>query len=486
MAEAAKCEQGSGAAAVLWDPLNAWPAARPWLWASLAVLVCWVWGPLFVQISRPPRDLVVDFFQDWASGRNYFSGSPIYADLKGAVERYLGVKVRDKGEPGVRVDIAVNAHPPTSVLLTLPLALLPYPDAALVWNLVSLVALFASLWIVRRELAIPVSAWSVFPLVTLLLLSPPFQKQVIHGQFNLILLLLLTGSWAAQRNNRPGWAGVLLGTAAAIKLFPGFLFCYFLLRRQWKAVMSGIISLAVLTALTVAVLGVQTYKSYRKDVLPQVAVFRSAWLNTSLPGLWIKLFDPSTAQQRVNPDIERIEPLWRSPALAELGAWLSCGVVVAVLARLVWRARSRAEKDQAFGLTVIAMLLVSPITWNHYLLLLLIPLAVTWVRLPPSNLARTLFLIVLLAVWMEPMRLFNAFIPGGYWHGTAYPIHVIGVLSFHCYALVILFALSAALSRPQTIAAHLPAARSSPSPDTDTAKRFLSLETVYDKTPCPS
>src|SRR5262249_13750899 len=160
---------------------------------------------------------------------------------------------------------------------------------------------------------------------------------------------------------RPGWAGVLLGAATAIKLVPAFLFLYFVLQRQWKAVMSGVISLAVFTGLTISIMGFETYQSYYQDVIPRVAALRSNWINASLPGLWIKRFDPAPK--------ERVEPLWRSPVLARLGTWLSCGVVVAVLSRIVWQARSRAERDQAFGLTVIAMLLVSPITWDHYLLL---------------------------------------------------------------------------------------------------------------------
>jgi hypothetical protein len=294
--------------------------------------------------------------------------------------------------------------------------------------------------------------------------SPPRGRRTRHqGQFNLILLLLLTGSWAAESTNRPCWAGVLLGTATAIKLFPGFLFVYFLLRRQWKAVMSGVLSFVVLTGLTVSVLGVETYKSYGNHVIPRVAVLRSGWINVSLPGLWTKLFDPITEEQ-VNPWVflGRVEPLWRSPALAGLGTWISCGVVVAVLARMVWHARSRVERDQAFRLSVIAMLLVSPITWNHYFLLLIIPLAVMWVRLPASNLVRALFLIVLLAVWVAPVPLYNAAIPEGHLHGTAYPLHTLCVLSFQSYTLLVLFALTAAMSRPKTVPAHLPSANSSP------------------------
>jgi hypothetical protein len=372
----------------------------------------------------------------------------------------------------------VNAHPPICVVLALPLVALSYPDAVLVWNLVSLSALFLSLWIIRRELAIPFSGWSVFPLVALLLICNPFRQQVIQGQLTLLLLLLLTGCWAAQRSNRAGWAGVLLGTATAIKLFPGFLFIYFILQRQWKAVMAGILTVAVITALIIPMLGVETFTSYGMDVIPRVAVFRASWFNASLPGLWTKLFDPDTEGDPVHPVHIRIEPLWRSLALARLGTWVSCGVVVAVQAWIAWRARSRVEKDLAFGLTIIAMLLVSPITWDHYLLLLTVPLAVLWTRLPRPNLVRMLFLIILIAFWIEPARLFDALVPGGYKQGTAYPIHTLCVLSIPCYALLILFALNAAISLRNTVPAQTQNDEQYPPGHTDSAKRRLSWEAV--------
>jgi hypothetical protein len=432
---------------MLWDPLNAWPRGRRWLWASLAVLVCLLQGPGFVESLRPSLDDGVDFFQEWASGRNYLSGVPIYTNQEVAVQRYLGFQVGpasrqspSQGETRVGVAIPVNAHPPSSVLLTLPLALLSYPDAVLVWNLISLTALLASLWLVVWQLRIPLSRWSIFPLIALLLLCSPLRQQVSQGQLNLVLLLLLTGAWAAQRSLKWGWAGTLVGTAAAIKLFPGFLFLYFALRRQWKAVAAGVLSLLVLSGVTAAVLGADAYESYGREVLTSVASYQSGWINASLPGLWTKLFDPATEQ-------EHVSPLWRSPALARAGAWLSRGLVVLLLAPAVWRARTQAKTDRAFAVTTIAMLLVSPITWDHYFLLLLVPLAVLWTQLPPGNLARVSFLTIVAMLWIEPVRLYDHLIPGGHQHGMASPAATLSVLSLHCYALLGLFVLTLAAKR---------------------------------------
>ena len=93
-------------------------------------------------------------------------------------------------------------------------------------------------------------------------------------------------------------AGAFLAAAMAIKLFPGFLFLYFLLRRQWRVLVGGVISFLLLTALTTGVLGLDIYPIYVREVLPQVGDFRSGWGNVSVAGIWFKLFDPLTSGER--------------------------------------------------------------------------------------------------------------------------------------------------------------------------------------------
>lgn len=428
---------------MLWDPLNAWPKGRRWLWAVLAVLVCLTQGSVFLRNLRPARDHWTDFFQEWASARNYCCGLPIYSDHQLAVERHLGYDLETEEPDPCSVAsmskvIRVNAHPPTAVLLTLPLAFFDYPDAVLFWNLFSLGAFFLCLWLVVRALSIPVSVWSVLPLVTLILLCGPFREQAVQAQLNLILLLLLTGTWIAHRSGRPITAGVLLGLAVAIKLFPAFMFVYFVLLRRWTTVAVGMVALVAVTGLTGAVFGVNVYMTYARDVVPQVAVFRSGWGNASLPGVWTKLFAPV--------ERECVEPLWWSPLLCQTGTWLSGGVLVGALAWCGIRARGPAEEDRVFALSMTTMLLVSPLTWAHYLLLLLVPLALVWFWLPATTLARGAFLTILTLLWVTPGLLHQAFIPGGRLSGMATPVHTLALLSLQCYGLLGLFVLLAWLS----------------------------------------
>jgi hypothetical protein len=441
-----------------WDPLGAWPNERRWIWLTVAFWVLLLRGPAFLEKVRATSDIIPDFFQEYASARNWFEGLPIYADHHQTVPRYLHVSLDDNHS-----HVFVNAHPPCSVMFALPFAKLDFTDAFLAWNLLSLSALAASLWIVLRQLRIPFQLWSAAPLLALLLLCHPLWEQIRLGQLTLLLLLLVTGSWAAERSTRPLLAGALLGAASAIKLFPAFLLVYFALRGRWRVVAAGLVIGAALTALSAIVLGFDAYRSYFLTVLPEIQWFRVGWNNDSLWGFWSRLFDPAPEHER---DRSLTEPLFYSPALAKVLSLLSSAVITAFLAAAVRRDATGRRCDLTFALAVTAMLLISPICWDHYLLLLLVPLAVVWVGLPASRLVRAVFLVIVAAFWAGSPLVWTAFELNG---RTATPVDSVGVLSYQFYALVAFFALVLTELRRESGRSH---------PPSDTTPQMLALGAV--------
>jgi hypothetical protein len=95
-----------------------------------------------------------------------------------------------------------------------------------------------------------------------------------------------------------------------------------------------------------------------------------------LPGLWSKLFEA---------DSGHVLPLVRSPGLYWCAVVGSLALVAAVLLRAACSARSRSEQDLTFGLASISMLLIGPLTWDHSLLLLLVPVAVLALHFRPHG-----------------------------------------------------------------------------------------------------
>jgi hypothetical protein len=208
-----------------------------------------------------------------------------------------------------------------------------------------------------------------------------------------------------------------------------------LLRGRWKAVFAGAASFAVCTALTVLVVGVGTYEDYYREVLPQVVNFRDWWINASLPGLFSKLFDGRSGH---------VIPLWHQPELVTIGSAVCAVGLVGVLFAAIRGSRTREEQDLTFGLALVTMLLVAPITWDHYYLLLLVPLALLWIRLRRLGGWQWLFLLCVAALWIFPKIILDTILkPGERLGQVATPFQVLFIISYQCYALLGLFLVNA-------------------------------------------
>jgi hypothetical protein len=288
----------------------------------------------------------------------------------------------------------------------------------------------------------------VLTIYCLALACGPLNAQIYQGQLNLVLLALLVGSWAADRSRRPVLAGMLLAGATVIKLFPGFLLLYFILQRRWRVLLACLGSMAALTVMTMSVFGMHAYRDYLSAGLTTPWEWRSAWGNLSLLGFWNKLFDPAP-RVGARVGIGGVAPIVRSAWLAGLGTVVSDLTLVSVLGWTVLKAESRSQRDIAFALCVPVVLLLSPILWSHYLVLLLLPIVLLWRTLPRSGVARWDLWIAVVALWLNPEVWWLLFIPGyGRSHGELVPSPrtTITALSIPTYALVGLFLLGLAAS----------------------------------------
>ena len=216
--------------------------------------------------------------------------------------------------------------------------------------------------------------------------------------------------------------------------------------------------------LTTAVLGWQAHVDYVTLAMPALRSMRDAWGNVSLDAFWARLFDAPSS----------VVEAWKM-----LPAWRVAGTVLSSLALLGWLiARLRnsdhaSADDEGFSLCVVAMLLLSPITWAHYFMLLLVPLAIAWrgvsgqgsnpssgvVSSPAWSARRIAFHLVFWSLLLAPrigwslaFRLPPTVTTTDYrppakrsmWKldgRVALPIHSLTGLSYQTYALLVLFGL---------------------------------------------
>lgn len=411
-------------------------------WAlALAATLYLYRGAYWFTVEEPYR--LGDFFQEWASAKNYFEGQPIYTPQEITAWHYL----RQTPDMSKQIFVRVNGHPPTCVLLALPLARLDYAHALFLWNGLTLVALAAATALVLRFELGTWRTWLWLPAATLLV-SNPLLQHLILGQLGIWLLLLIVGAVLADDRDRQVTAGLLLGTATALKLFPGLLFLYFVIHRRRRAVVAGLGVCLLWNAVSAAVLGTQAYEHFVRYAMPEVLHYRDWWANYSITGTWFKLFQPWSRQSL---------PLWHDPTTAQLGAWLTMATVVGSATYVAYRSRRHEDaRRTGFAVLITTMVLTTPIAWDHYFLLLLWPLVRLAVRLPRGWAIRGPFYTALFFVWLNPLVLY-AFATGQ--ERAATPAEILLIISWPFYALLTFYGLGVWQTLHETVTATAPAVR---------------------------
>src|SRR5262249_55434367 len=99
-----------------------------------------------------------------------------------------------------------------------------------------------------------------------------------------------------------------------------------------------------------------------------------------------------------------------------------------------------------FGLNICVMLLLSPVAWGHYFVLLLLPLAVTWMHLPHRGWLRFGFWALVIVLAVKPIYFWHLC---GLWDwrtALVTPWNSLTALSVQLYALLALFIVGTTLS----------------------------------------
>jgi alpha-1,2-mannosyltransferase len=233
-------------------------------------------------------------------------------------------------------------YPPTFAPLLLPFALLAAKTATFVWIGLSLVAFVVGVAI------LPVSRSVRWWILLLAGLSFPFVYAVKLGQVGPILFFTFAIGW--RWIDDPIRLGASAAAGAAIKLQPSLLLVWALLTSRFRAVVVGAVVLLVLAAAATLVAGLGAWSDF-------LVLIRT-------------VTDPITTEHNLTPGA--IAYQLGAPAGVAAGLQLlnTIAVVAAFLAAIRW-----AGDEASYLVAVIASQLISPILWDHYAMLLLLPVA---------------------------------------------------------------------------------------------------------------
>ncbi|WP_433196195.1 glycosyltransferase 87 family protein [Nocardia sp. CA-107356] len=240
-------------------------------------------------------------------------------------------------------------YPPLAALFFAPLALMPLPLAEVLVTATSVLSLGIALWLVFARLRPTLERRTMLALVigavAVAQMFEPTRQTFNFGQINLVLMAAITMDCLVRR---PIWPrGMLIGIAVSVKLIPAGYLLYFLLRRDWKAAGTLIVSAIVAVGLGFLLFPSDSAE-YWFHTLADTGRIGPPYFagNQSIKGMAFRL--------------------GVSDSLATL-IWITMSLIAIALAA-VWMHRLIRSGQQVAALMVnaAAVLLVSPVSWSHH------------------------------------------------------------------------------------------------------------------------
>lgn len=290
------------------------------------------------------RPIGRDFIAFWSASRLALDGDPAAAyDI-----------ARIHAVQGALAPHPIHAmpwhYPPSLLLLVLPLGLLPYPLALLVWLALPMAALMA---LVGR--AYPVAPGGRLAAPLLALIFPATAQCLISGQTGVAAAALLLGGMLLL-DRRPLLSGMLLGLLACKPQLALLLLPALVCGGSWRALMSAGVTAAALAGASLLVLGPAAWVAFLGDVPAAGALLESG----AKP--WERM--PTTFAAARLLGLES-GAAWAVQGLAALAAAAAVG----------WTWRRHGDTGPRLAMLAAAIPLATPFLFDYDLVVWLFPLA---------------------------------------------------------------------------------------------------------------
>jgi hypothetical protein len=233
-------------------------------------------------------------------------------------------------------------YPPTFAPLILAFGALEGAVATWTWIVLSLAVFLVGVAVLPtgrdvRWWIILLAGWSF-----------PFVHAVKLGQVGPVLFALFAIGW--RWLDRPAVLGATGALGAAIKIQPGLVLLWALLSGRWRAVVAGAVVLGALALVATALAGVGSWTDF-------VTLVRT-------------VSAPITAVNNLTPGAVAYQAGVPESSAAMLQVVATIAALGAMLAAIRW-----CTPEASYLAVVIVSQLVSPILWDHYAMLLLLPVA---------------------------------------------------------------------------------------------------------------
>lgn len=307
---------------------------------------------------------------------------------RSAVERYAETgTLYDLETPGYfdPGSHSLYKYPPLFATLLMPFAGVPQRVVGPVFfsfYLVVLGAAFALLIAALRP-----GPWKAAWMGLALINWQPIWETMSDLQMEMLILALVAACGLALGRGRRALAGLPLGVAGALKVYPWALLVFLAARARWRALAGAAAGAILALALTLLAFPAELSRQFFFDILPKLGGTSLSYENLSLLGFFGRILaevasGTSGAAAFDTLVLERLQPGWVVPAA--YAAWIIAGgAAVYLFARRMRRwQREGVPGTDIVGLAgaVCLLLLFIPSSWISYQALLALPVLVLLAR----------------------------------------------------------------------------------------------------------
>jgi alpha-1,2-mannosyltransferase len=250
---------------------------------------------------------------------------------------------------------------PCAALFYLPLSFLPLGLAKFLWYSLVIFSLYFLVYTSYRILPSKAEKPKYLLVFTPLILTKFFLREIQLGQINAVVgMVLLFMIWflISEKGARPPrnelYAGILWGLALSLKPHSLIFLPYFLIKKKWKSLLSGLSFLALTLWISSFFYGLQGFISVLKDW--------GTTLSRTTPGLF---------SSQDNISLAALFMKWTGDRnLALILAGVTVFLLALLMLALVLRGRGM-ERAPVLECSILLILipLVSPLGWDYTLLI---------------------------------------------------------------------------------------------------------------------
>lgn len=320
-------------------------------------------------------------------------------------------------------------YPPLAAVVFSPMSAISLETAGVVLTALSLVALFATLVLTLASVGVAprrTLVWAALAAAAAALTLEPVYSTLDYGQVNILLMVFVAADCLPKKTPWP--RGMLIGFVAAVKLTPAAFVLFFLVRKDFRAAVTTVVSFVAFGALGFLLTRADSWQYWTETLFDSGRIGTPAYpANQSITGVLARLGTDESLRSVL---------------------WLAASAAALVLAAVAMhRAFAAGATGLALCVNALLALLASPVSWSHH-----------WVWVAPLLLLvgveayrrRSVLLgVAVLASWALFVIAPHWRLGPGRWEGTGWPLWDQFLASAYVWWAVGVMVVVAATVRPR-------------------------------------